>query len=374
MRKPWLWLSVILLFAAAASVHAQNQPVVTFSGTTQTSLTYNGSSYIPIACSAPLLWGPPEYNRRGDFDGDGTLDAVSINPGSGWIYIKTRSGRSDNCTNNISVYSPASWGAAGFTWVADFNGDGKADIASANGANFYMKLSNPGAGFTGFTAEIWTPGGAVLTSAANTFVGDFNGDGRADIASANGGVVEMKLSRVDGDGRFIAATWTNDGFWGGASYIKVGDFDGDGRADLASPDGGVVRMKLSRDGYFDSSNWDAPISWGGPDYTWVADFNGDGRADIASANRDLINMLLSQGSYFSYGYGIESHVLDNWGSGAYTWVIDYDGDGDKDIVSGNGGSMRVKKNTGLGAFVDQEFFNLTIQWGGSQYTFALDRR
>jgi hypothetical protein len=369
MRKLWLWLTASLLFIGAVSVHAQNPPIVTFNGSTQTALTFNGTEYIAIPCSAPLLWGTPDYIRRGDFDGNGTLDVVSINVSNGWIYIKSTSGRSDNCTNTTSLYSPASWGGAGYTWVADFNGDGKADIASANGPHIHMKLSNTGSGFTGFTSEIWTPGGN-WSAAANTFVGDFNGDGRADIASVSGTVVNMKLSQPDG--RLLGSTWFNDGSWGGASYIRVGDFDGDGRADLASPNGGTVHMKLSRYGYFESRNWAAPIAWGGADYTWAADFNGDNRTDIASANASTIHMLQSSGSSFNYGYGLESSVVNNWGTGVYTWVIDHDGDGDKDIASGNGNSINIKKNTGLGNFVDQSY-SLYIPWGTWQYTFALDR-
>jgi hypothetical protein len=65
--------------------------------------------------------------------------------------------------------------------------------------------------------------------------------------------------------------------------------------------------------------------------------------------------------------------VPNRAAGTYTWVIDYDVDGDKDIVSGNGSSVNVKKNTGLGSFVDQTFDNLAISWGRWQYTFALDR-
>ena len=371
MRKPWLWFTGILLLIGAASIHAQH-PIVTFNGGTQTALTFDGTEFDAIACSAPVLWGGPEYNRRGDFDGDGRLDAVSINTSSGWIYIKSTAGRSDNCTNNISVFSPASWGGAGYTWVADFNGDGKADIASANGPHIHMKLSNGGGGFTGFTSETWTPGG-TWSYAAYTVVGDFNGDGRADIASASGTTVHMKLSRTDGDGRMIAATWFNDGSWGGGPYLRVGDFDGDGRSDIASPNGATVHMKLSRGNTFESRNWDAPIGWGGPDYTWAADFNGDNRTDIASASGGTIHMLQSQGTHFAYGYGFESFVQNNWGAGQYTWVIDYDGDGDKDLVSGNGQSLQVKRNTGLGAFVDQSFYPY-IPWGAYQYTFALDQR
>ncbi|HEY3053462.1 MAG TPA: VCBS repeat-containing protein [Thermoanaerobaculia bacterium] len=369
MKKPWLWLNTSLMsIGLAVSAHAQNPPIVTFSGTTQTALTFNGTDFSAIQCYAPLTWGGMDYFRRGDFDGDGTLDVASLS--GQWIYIKTTNGTSDNCTRNLQFdVGATTWGGPGYTWVGDFNGDRKDDIASADGPYIRMKLSKPGAGFTGFTSETWTPGG-VWGPAAWTFVGDFNGDGRADIASANGNVVNMKLSASDG--RLTNATWLVEPSWGAASYARVGDFDGDGQADIASPDGGTVHMKLSRGDHFDSQDWPAPIAWGGPDYTWVADFNGDGVSDIASANGGTIYMLQSQRSSFAFGSGLDSQVEANWGAGVYTWVIDFDGDGDKDIVSANGTHINVKKNTGLGNFVDAsyDFFGT---WGGWQYTFALDR-
>ncbi len=56
----------------------------------------------------------------------------------------------------------------------------------------------------------------------------------------------------------------------------------------------------------------------------------------------------------------------------YTWILDYDGDGDKDIVSGNGGRIEVKKNLGTGFFVSEFYFYYGV-WGLAQQTFALDR-
>ena len=90
------------------------------------------------------------------------------------------------------------------------------------------------------------------------------------------------------------------------------------------------------------------------------------------ANGGTIHMMLSIGTGFLSGYDYDSLVEPSWGAPAYTWIIDYDGDGDKDIVSGNGTRIEVKLNTG-GGFFNSTFFYYYNGWGLAQQTFALDR-
>ena len=71
--------------------------------------------------------------------------------------------------------------------------------------------------------------------------------------------------------------------WGGTSYIRLGDFNGNGRLDIASPHGPWVLIKLSQ---FDPLTFSfsncledlgpSPVAntWGGAQWTWVGDFNG----------------------------------------------------------------------------------------------------
>ncbi|MCB1034223.1 MAG: VCBS repeat-containing protein, partial [Acidobacteria bacterium] len=228
----------------------------------------------------------------------------------------------------------AAWGAADHTHVGDFNGDGRADLASEAAGNVYMKLST-GTGFqsvTWFVANLWGGG-------SHTRAGDFNGDGLTDIASASGGNVYMKLSTGNG---FQSVTWPVANLWGGGDFTRTGDFNGDGLTDLASASGGNVYMKLSTGTGFRSETWPVANLWGSGSYTWVDDFNGDGYTDIVSAQSGNLRMKLSTGKSFQSTTWVVANV---WGGGEYARVGDFNGDGLADIASPSSGNVYMKLGT-----------------------------
>ena len=124
--------------------------------------------------------------------------------------------------------------------------------------------------------------------------GDFNGDGRPDLATANFDAASVSILLGRGDGTFAAAP----DFGGGTgSFITVGDFNGDGRLDLATANAcaDTVSILLGQgDGTFQAAQtwqWMRPVS------VTVGDFNGDGHLDLATANAnaDIVSILLGQG-------------------------------------------------------------------------------
>jgi RHS repeat-associated protein len=189
--------------------------------------------------------------------------------------------------------------------LGDFNGDGLSDIASAYGGNVYMKLSTG----SGFTSQTWTVP-AAWGEAGYTWLGDFNGDGLSDIASAKFGNVYMHLSTGKG---FTSQTWTVPNAWGGAGYTWLGDFNGDGLSDIASAYGGNVYMKLSTGSGFTSQTWTVPAAWGEAGYTWLGDFNGDGLSDIASAKFGNVYVHLTSSPL--------TDLMATIGSSAYSTVV-----------------------------------------------------
>ncbi|HEV8661074.1 MAG TPA: VCBS repeat-containing protein [Thermoanaerobaculia bacterium] len=379
MARMFCWLvAAWLLLAPSLATYAQNNntAIVTAQDDWGLSTFFDGSRWSTSACRLETqiqglpAWGVPSFIRVGDFDGNGMLDIAS--PRANTIMIKSiiHDGIDPNYAHCLKSLPPffvtEQWGSSEYTWVGDFNGDGKDDLASAQGSSVYMKLSNPGPfSFNGFTSHTWTVAPSWGVSGF-TFVGDFNGDRRDDIASAQGGSVYMKIS--DGN-QFISNTWGVTSQWGIAAFTRVGDFNGDGLADIASASGGQVYMKLSTGAGFISTTWSVANTWGGGDYTWVADFNRDGRADIASAQGGVVHMKLSQGSSF---LSQDWPVANLWGHSSYTWIIDYNLDGYKDIISAEGPQLFIKRNDQGRGFISEtaDYFGW---WSTAEFTWALDR-
>ncbi len=196
-------------------------------------------------------------------------------------------------------------------YIGDFNGDGKADVFQAmrDSHQAQVALSNGDGTFTRAHRQqdypndgpIWKTGGDKYP----IYIGDFNGDGKADVFQAMRDSHQAQVALSNGDGTFTRAhrqqDYPNDGpIWktGGDKYpIYIGDFNGDGKADVfqAMRDSYQAQVALSNgDGTFTRAHRqqdypnDGPI-WktSGNEYPiYIGDFNGDGKVDIFQAMRD----------------------------------------------------------------------------------------
>ena len=159
--------------------------------------------------------------------------------------------------------------------VGDFNGDGIADVAVADNASHSVVILL-GHGDGTFTAEP-----SIEVGIAPTFVvvGDFNGDGNADLAVANFGSNSVNILLGHGNGSFTVST-----ILVGVEPVSVavGDFDGDGNADLAVANEGSTFVSIllgHGDGTFTTGS---PVEVGSQPYgVAVGKFNVDGFADLA---------------------------------------------------------------------------------------------
>ena len=153
---------------------------------------------------------------------------------------------------------------------------------------------------------------------------DFNGDGKIDIAveNQNSGTVSILLGNGDGTFQPQVAYSAGAGAW--PTSIAVGDFNGDGKVDIAvsNSGGSSVRVLVGNgDGSFQS-----PISYNSgasADDLIVGDFNGDGIPDIAVAeySPNVLAILLGE-QVASYSQGSISVP----GSGTHNVLASYPGD------------------------------------------------
>jgi hypothetical protein len=122
--------------------------------------------------------------------------------------------------------------------LVDFNGDGKADIAGIDANNDMKLYTGNGAGrLVGTGSEMWILGGH-WASFKHIVAADFNGDGKVDIAGIDANN-DLKLYTGNGAGKLVGTgseMWILGGHWANFKHIDAGDFNGDGNADIAGID------------------------------------------------------------------------------------------------------------------------------------------
>ncbi|MFD3762575.1 DUF2961 domain-containing protein [Streptomyces sp. NPDC058622] len=227
-----------------------------------------------------------EIPLTGDFDGDGRDDAVTFTRGSSAdVYVSLSDGSRFGPGAKWHDYFAAN---SEYPAVGDFNGDGKDDIATftrGNEGDVYVALSD-GTGFV--DSRLWHDHFSLGNEIPA--VGDFDGDGKDDIATFTRGDNADVFVSLSSGSIFRQDGWRwHDFFAVGNEIPAVGDFDGDGRDDIATftrGDSADVYVSLSDGSRFVQWSW----KWhdaiaGGSQVPGVGDFNGDGRADVTAFNR-----------------------------------------------------------------------------------------
>jgi len=158
--------------------------------------------------------------------------------------------------------------------VGDFNGDGKLDLAVSGCLNGVCILLGDGTGnFTLASSPAYGGEGVA--------VGDFNGDGKLDLAVA-GYTSGVSILLGDGTGNFTLASSLPGRY---PMSVAVGDFNGDGIPDLAVANSGSNTVSiLLGDGRGNFTLAASPASGTDPHGVAVGDFNGDGKLDLAVAD------------------------------------------------------------------------------------------
>ena len=228
--------------------------------------------------------------------------------------------------------------------VVDLNGDGKADIASGNGGGKSVSvLLNLGNGMFAPHADY-----ALTDHPVQIVSGDVNGDGKPDLAAATGGG-DLKVLHNLGGGVFgmLAAASVS----GAAVSLAVGDVNGDGLDDLAStsPEQKIVSVALSLGGglFAPSTDYNVP---GGPSTIAVADVSGDAKRDLVIGAFNGFNVFTMKNLG---GGSFDMPAANAVTSGPFALTLaDLNGDGKLDVATANytGNDTSVLFNDGAGAY------------------------
>jgi len=330
----------------------------------------------------------PRAVAAADFNGDGKMDVAVANfgdpsandDGSVSILLGNGDGTYQKGTAFAAGKNPCPAYPCGMA-VGDFNGDGKPDIAVPNSANAVSVLLGNGDGT--FRAALQVGVGSMPIS---VFANDLNGDGRPDLVVANFGDQSVSVLLSHGDGTF--QTPVDYPTENNASAVALADLNSDGRLDVVVAIGpkGIETFLGNGDGTLQPGVVCTCGASVGPGWqsvsadalVAVADFNGDGKLDLATAfhHYNFLKASFYDASVLigngdgTFQTPISTDLTSESGSPPSPAASDFDGDGHPDLTVAFPGLVYALQGRGDGTVV-QPPVSFNVGSGVQAYTDAI---
>ena len=306
-----------------------------------------------------------------DLDADGRTDIVAARGDELRLDIFYQSRPGDFTSTSQLLSNPALSEQAEFIQPGDFDGDGDLDLAFANRADNHVSMyiqTSPGTFVPSAQGAIGAGDFDGVTALA---AGDLDGDGDLDLAGVLTGKSQVGIALQDDAGAFLFDPLT--GILGGfpdtfrPRSLAIGDLDGDGDADIVTANTGGDNLSVFLQGpagvfpklpSFDLSNGQFTQR---PNVVLALDIDGDSDTDLVVANsgnkfdpdKSGITIFLQDGGSFNFAPEISlvnllpvTEIID-------VAAIDIDGDGDLDLVAADQGAQAILiiEQTAPGSFV-----------------------